>query len=164
VEPAAIAVGEAELLQPGSDLLFVGFGPIVMRALETAHALEADGWSVAVINARFAAPLDAGLILSHAQGKRLIITFEESVETCGFGSGVLEVINRAALADATLRGLPVQIVGLPAGSFVEHGPASELRRVLRLDAAGLEARVREVLAELGLEAPALPRVLQARSA
>jgi 1-deoxy-D-xylulose-5-phosphate synthase len=33
VEPRAIPVGQAEVLREGDDLLFVGFGPIVMRAL-----------------------------------------------------------------------------------------------------------------------------------
>ena len=41
VQPAAIPVGQAELLRDGHDILFVGFGPIVMRALAAADALEA---------------------------------------------------------------------------------------------------------------------------
>ena len=52
----------------GSDLLFVGFGPIVARALEAADTLTLDGWSVGVINARFARPLDRQLILDQARG------------------------------------------------------------------------------------------------
>ena len=39
----------------------------------------AEGWSVGVINARFAKPLDRQLILDQARGKRLVVTFEESV-------------------------------------------------------------------------------------
>ncbi len=37
------------------------------------------------INARFAKPLDRQLILDQARGKRLVVTFEESVVTGGFG-------------------------------------------------------------------------------
>ena len=58
--------------------------------------LAADGWSVGVINARFAKPLDRQLILDQARGKRLVVTFEESVVTGGFGSGVLEASRRRA--------------------------------------------------------------------
>ena len=45
VEPTPIAVGQAEVLREGDDVLFVGFGPIIMRAVEVADAL-ADGWLV----------------------------------------------------------------------------------------------------------------------
>ncbi|HEY7971045.1 MAG TPA: 1-deoxy-D-xylulose-5-phosphate synthase, partial [Candidatus Limnocylindrales bacterium] len=153
VEPAAIPVGTAELLQAGTDVLFVGFGPIVMRAVEAAAALATDGWSIGVINARFAKPLDTGLIFEHARGTSLVVTFEESVVTGGFGAGVLEAIEAARLTDASLRDVRVRILGIPGESFVDHGSVKDLRRVLRLDADGLAAQVRETLAELGL-APA----------
>jgi 1-deoxy-D-xylulose-5-phosphate synthase len=149
VEPAAIPVGRGELLRDGTDVLFIGFGPIVARALEAADALAAEGWSIAVINARFAKPLDRELILGVARGKRLVVTFEESVVTGGFGGGVLEAIEEARLTDATLRSVPVRILGIPGGAFVDHGSVADLRRVLRLDAAGLADQVRETLASIG---------------
>ena len=55
---APIPVGQGELLRDGEEILIVGFGPIVMRGLEVAERLAADGWSVGVVNARFAKPLD----------------------------------------------------------------------------------------------------------
>jgi 1-deoxy-D-xylulose-5-phosphate synthase len=141
------------VLRGGTDLLFVGFGPIVARALEAADLLAADGWSVAVVNARFAKPLDGELILDQARGKKLIVTFEESVVSGGFGSGVLEAVETARLGDETLRQVPVRIVGIPGERFVDHGSVADLRRVLRLDGPGLALQVRETLAELGLPAP-----------
>jgi 1-deoxy-D-xylulose-5-phosphate synthase len=153
VEPAAIPVGTAELLRAGTDVLFVGFGPIVMRAAEAAAALASDGWSIGVINARFAKPLDTGVIFEHARRARLVVTFEESVVTGGFGSGVLEAIEAARLTDPSLRDVRVRILGIPGEAFVDHGSVADLRRVLRLDADGLAAQVRETLTELGL-APA----------
>jgi 1-deoxy-D-xylulose-5-phosphate synthase len=152
--PEVLPVGKGELLCEGRDLLFVGFGPIVARALEAADALAADGWSVGVINARFAKPLDAELIVAQARGKRLVVTFEESVETGGFGAGVLETLEAARLSDPALRDVAVRIIGIPAGRFVDHGSVKDLRRVLRLDAAGLATLVRETLDTLGLALPA----------
>ena len=67
--------------------------------------LEARGWSVGVINARFAKPLDRQLILDQARGKQLVVTFEESVVTGGFGSGVLEAFEEARLADPAYRAI-----------------------------------------------------------
>jgi 1-deoxy-D-xylulose-5-phosphate synthase len=149
IEPAALPVGRGEVLREGSDVLFVGFGPIVARALAAADLLGADGWSIGVINARFAKPLDTELILGEARGKKLVATFEESVVTGGFGGGVLEAIEEARLTDPALREVPIRILGIPGGAFVDHGSVADLRRVLRLDAAGLAEQVGETLEQLG---------------
>jgi 1-deoxy-D-xylulose-5-phosphate synthase len=155
-EPELLPIGRGEVLREGSDVLFVGFGPIVARASEAADALARDGWSIGVINARFARPLDRDLILDQARGKKLVVTFEESVETGGFGSGILEAIEEARLTDDALRDVRVSIIGIPGGRFVDHGSVSDLRRMLRLDAAGLAAQVAETLASLGVAAPGAP--------
>jgi 1-deoxy-D-xylulose-5-phosphate synthase len=164
VEPTPIPVGQGEVLREGCDLLIVGFGPIVHRGLEVADLLAAEGWSVGLINARFAKPLDVDLILAHARGKKLVVTLEESVVTGGFGSGVVEAVNDAARADESLRGLFVKVVGLPADHFVDHGAVVDLRRTLRLDTDGITSQIHEALAELRLTAPGLGRHVEARSA
>ena len=76
----------------------------------------------------------------------MLVTFEESVVVGGFGSGVLELVEEARLADPAYRDIAVRILGIPGERFVDHGSVSDLRRVLRLDADGLAAQVRETLA------------------
>ena len=147
-EPVAVPVGQGEVLRQGSEIVFLGFGPIVARGMEAADALAADGWSVGVLNARFAKPLDRQLILDACRGARLVVTLEESVVTGGFGSGVLELLEEARLADPAYREVALRIVGIPGDRFVEHGSVADLRRLLRLDAAGIAAQVRETLAIL----------------
>jgi 1-deoxy-D-xylulose-5-phosphate synthase len=148
VEPAPIPVGRGEVLREGSDILLVGLGPIVMRGVAVAERLEADGWSVGVVNARFVKPLDRQLILDEARGKRLVVTLEESVVAGGFGSAVLEVLEEARLADPAYRDVILRPIGIPADRFVDHGSVRDLRRLIRLDEAGIEAQVREMLAVL----------------
>ena len=148
VEPGPVPIGRGEVLRRGSDLLFVGFGPIVARAVEVADALEAEGWSIGVINARFAKPLDRQLILDQARGRKLLVTFEESIVTGGFGSGVLELVEEARLTDTAYRDISIRIIGIPGDRFVDHGSVADLRRVLRLDAGGLTEQVREALAAM----------------
>jgi len=148
VEPTVLPIGVGETLREGRDLLFVGFGPIVSRALDAAAGLEADGWSVGVINARFAKPIDRQLILDAARGKQLVVTFEESVVTGGFGAAVLELLEEARLADPAYRDVAVKLVGIPGDRFVDHGSVADLRRVLRLDVPGLTEQVRETLVTL----------------
>ncbi len=148
VEPRVLPIGQGEVLREGYDVLVVGFGPIVARGVEAAEALAAEGWSVGVINARFAKPLDRQLILEEARGKRLVVTLEESVVTGGFGTAVLEAIEEARLADPAYRDLAVRIIGIPGDRFVDHGAVADLRRMLRLDASGIADQIRETLAAL----------------
>jgi 1-deoxy-D-xylulose-5-phosphate synthase len=152
--PEALPVGRGEVLREGRDLLFVTFGPITYRALEVADALDAQGWSVGVINARFVKPLDRQLILDQARGKQLVVTFEESVVTGGFGSAVLEAFEEARLTDPAYRGIPLRLIGIPADRFVDHGNVTDLRRLIRLDTPGLIDQVAEAIAQLGITAGA----------
>ncbi len=65
--------------------------------------------------------------------------------TGGFGSGVLELLEEARLADPAYRDIALRIVGLPGDRFVDHGSVTDLRRLLRIDADGIVAQVRETL-------------------
>jgi 1-deoxy-D-xylulose-5-phosphate synthase len=145
ITPSVLPIGRGEVLREGRDVLLVGFGPIVQRVLDAADALGGSGWSVGVINARFAKPLDRQLILDQARGRKLLVTFEESVASGGFGSAVLEAVEEARLTDPAFRDLAVRIVGIPGDRFVDHGSVADLRTLLRLDAAGLAEQVRETL-------------------
>ena len=151
-----LPVGIGEVLREGSEILIVGFGPIVERGREAADELEADGWSVGLINARFAKPLDGRLILEQAAGKKLIVTLEESVVTGGFGTGVLELLEEARVSEPAYRDMSLRIIGIPADKFVDHGSVDDLRRLLRLDAPGIAGQIRETLTQLGATPAAQP--------
>jgi 1-deoxy-D-xylulose-5-phosphate synthase len=142
-----VPIGRGEVLRTGSDLLLVGFGPIVQRLVAVADQLDADGLGATVINARWAKPLDEALIAEHAAGKRLVVTAEESAAMGGFGDGVLDALNRAGAR------APLHKVALVEG-FVHHGAVDDLRAQQRIDAAGILAQVREALATSAGHAPA----------
>jgi 1-deoxy-D-xylulose-5-phosphate synthase len=148
VEPRPIPIGQAELIRDGAEVLLIGFGPIVDRARQAAERLAAEGWSVGLINARWAKPLDRQLILEQARGKRLVVTLEESVAVGGFGSGVLELLEEARAVDPAFREVVLKIIGIPGDRFVEHGSVADLRRLLRLDVDGLAEQIRETLATI----------------
>ena len=147
-EPRPIPVGQAELLRDGRELLLIGFGPIVDRARQVAERLASEGWSVGLINARWAKPLDRQLILEQARGKRLVVTLEESVAIGGFGSGVLELLEEARAVDPAFREVVLKIIGIPGDHFVEHGSVADLRRLIRIDVDGIAEQVRETLATI----------------
>jgi 1-deoxy-D-xylulose-5-phosphate synthase len=152
-----LEVGRGEVLSRGSDLLLVGFGPIVQRLEAVAAELEsATGLTSTVVNARWAKPLDEALLAEHAAGKRLVVTAEESAAMGGFGDGVLDALNRADVR------VPLLKIALGEG-FVHHGAVDDLRRQQRIDTAGILSQVRGRLAELGiaLDAPPKPRKVSA---
>ena len=69
---------------------------------------------------------------------------------------MLELLEEARLADPAYREVALKIVGLPGERFIDHGSVADLRRLVRIDAPGIEAQVRETLAALGLTATAAP--------
>jgi 1-deoxy-D-xylulose-5-phosphate synthase len=155
VEPTPLEVGRGELLREGHDIVIVGLGPILARGMAVAEGLAAEGWSVGVIDARFARPIDRELIIEHARDARLVVTLEESVLPGGFGAAVLEV-----LADAGAVPLPLKRIGLPDGRFVDHGSVSDLRALVRVDEAGIREQIDEAIADRGLS-PARPATVEA---
>ncbi len=139
-DPQVIPLGRSERLKEGKNLL-LAFGSLVPAALEAALELEKEGFSLAVINARFAKPLDEEAILSYAQKGNAIITVEEGVVSGGFGSAVREFLDRERRFDVRFLA-----IGLPAEVY-PLGKADEIKKMLGLDTPGLAARIRRFLQE-----------------
>ena len=75
--PQPLHLGKAETLRPGKDVLLLAYGSMVYPAYEAAKLLEKDGVDAAVINARFAKPLDERAILDAARDAKLVLTLED---------------------------------------------------------------------------------------
>ncbi len=129
-----VPLGRSETLKEGRDLL-IAYGSMVYPALEAAKRLEAEGISLAVIDAKFALPLDEEAILKYADEGRTIVTAEEAVAVGGFGSGVRELLDRNGRF-----GVRFLSVGLPVEPYM-MGKQAEIRKLLRLDADGLTERI-----------------------
>ncbi len=137
-ELKVIPIGESELLRDGDDALIVAYGTLVHPALEAAAELSAEGISAAVLNARFAKPLDRDRILSLASRCRALLTVEEHSGMGGFGSAVLEALSAAGLA------VNSRCLAVP-DSVIEQGDTEEIRHRLRLDADGIVQAVRDLV-------------------
>jgi 1-deoxy-D-xylulose-5-phosphate synthase len=134
----AIPIGEAELLRDGSDAAIVAYGTLAHAAVEAAAELAADGVFCAVLNARFAKPLDEARILALARRVRALITVEEHASMGGFGSAVLELLAREGVM------LPVRTLAI-GDRLVEHGNPAKQRAAQGLDAPGMVKAVGELL-------------------
>jgi 1-deoxy-D-xylulose-5-phosphate synthase len=121
-QPAALPIGQAQVLRQGSNIMLWALGSMVQDALKLAERLEAEeNLSVGVVNARFVKPLDRTLLLSHAACIPLLVTLEDHVMVGGFGSAVAEVLQEANCPTA------VERIGWP-DKFVEHGTNVEVLR------------------------------------
>jgi 1-deoxy-D-xylulose-5-phosphate synthase len=120
-QPVALAIGVAEVLKDGSDVAIFALGNMVAEAEKLVKLLEREGQSVALINARFAKPLDAACVAKYGKRCGLLITMEDHVLAGGFGSAVLESLNAQEID------VPVVRVGWP-DEFIEHGKPDELRQ------------------------------------
>lgn len=139
--PKALPIGKGELLRDGTDVAIIAIGVPVWQAVKAAEQLSQEGLSTAVINARFAKPLDHELIVGVAKRVRYVITVEEGCKMGGFGSAVLE-----ALSDAGVTGVTTKILGLPDW-YIEQGPQDLLRERYGLTTEGIYRSVKELVSK-----------------
>jgi 1-deoxy-D-xylulose-5-phosphate synthase len=132
-----IPPGRSELIKDGRDLLFA-FGNMVAPALEAANALEKDGISLAVVNARFVKPLDKEMILRYARPGGTIVTVEEGILDGGAGSAVRELLDREGRFDIRFKA-----IGLPLESY-PLGKTEEIRAMVGLDLPGLTRQIKDL--------------------
>ena len=151
--PAVLPIGRAEVLREGAHAVIWALGTMVRDALALSDRLAAeDNLNVAVVNARFAKPLDRDLLLAHAAKYPLIVTMEDHALPGGFGSAVLETLQDAetenpATAPARVRARArVERIGWP-DTFIEHGDdIAALRAAHALSPDAIHARVRAAIA------------------
>jgi len=111
--PEELPIGRAVVLEEGSRVAMVGYGYGALVARDAAGIVsESLGVRPTVVNARFAKPIDAELLVDLANSHEVIVTIEDHSLQGGFGSAVLE-----ALATTRAR---VERVGIP-DRFIEHG-------------------------------------------
>ena len=134
----ALPIGEAELLRDGDDAVVVVLGTLAHEALEAAAELASSGISVAVLNARFAKPIDRERIVGLARRCRALVVVEEHSGMGGFGAAVLEALAEAGLL------VPTRLLAIP-DRLIEHGDPKELRRELGLDCEGIIGAVTALL-------------------
>ncbi|MCC7203231.1 MAG: 1-deoxy-D-xylulose-5-phosphate synthase [Nitrospirae bacterium] len=123
-----VEIGKGEIITDGSDVAIIALGNMVYPALDAARILKKNGIDAAVANARFAKPLDEEMILELANKCGYIVTVEDGTLAGGFGSAVMEALEKHGAAD-----IHVKRIGLP-DKFIEHGTIKELHQLYGLDA------------------------------
>jgi len=130
-----IPIGKGEIVRHGGDVAILAIGTTVAPALEAAQELAANGIEATVVNARFAKPLDAELIIDLTSDIKRLVTVEENALSGGFGNSVIDLLQQSGISD-----IRVKSIGIP-DEFVEQGSQARLRAKYSLDAEGIARQV-----------------------
>ncbi|HPU23324.1 MAG TPA: 1-deoxy-D-xylulose-5-phosphate synthase [Candidatus Kapabacteria bacterium] len=133
-----IPLGKSETLKDGENLAILAFGKMVSYSIKVAEMLEKVGISAAVVNARFAKPLDKDMLKDVLSRFEFIVTVEEGQKIGGFGSAVLEFANNIGIKPNIL------VLGIE-DKFIEHGTQEELLEEIGLEEKGIYKRIVDFL-------------------
>jgi 1-deoxy-D-xylulose-5-phosphate synthase len=152
-EGKAIEIGTGEILCEADSasasggagegvprVALIGYGSGVGKALAAAELLRGRELAVTVVDARFAKPIDAGLMAQLAAEHDLLVTVEEGVLAGGFGSAVWETLNDAGLTPRILR------VGLP-DEYITHGKPALLHEQVGFTGERIAERVAAAISD-----------------
>ena len=135
-----LEIGKGRIIREGSKVALLSFGGRLGECSRAAEELASYGLSTTVADARFAKPLDAGLIRTLAREHEVLITIEEGA-VGGFASHVLQLLADQGLLD---EGLKVRTMVLP-DIFLDHDTPAAMYARAGLDVKGIVAKVFETL-------------------
>lgn len=92
-----IPFGEARVCREGSDVTVVALSRMVLRALEAAERLAAEGISAEVIDPRTIVPLDIDAIVESVEKTGRLVIAHEGYTRCGFGAEIAAQVMERAL-------------------------------------------------------------------
>ncbi|MFH1751894.1 MAG: transketolase C-terminal domain-containing protein, partial [archaeon] len=124
-----LEIGKGEVIVEGTDLTIVAVGGMVKVAVDLSSKLKEKGIQAEVINARFVKPLDKELLLKSFKKTGKVLTMEDNVLAGGFGSAILELIEKENL----MKEVTVKSIGYP-DEFIEHGTIKQLHEDFGLTA------------------------------
>ena len=129
-----VEYGKGILLKTGSDITIIAAGSFLKNAIKAISSLEESGISCELINPRFIKPMDESLIRESLIKTGRAAILEDGITDGGFGSSVLEFINRAGIpAEVLLLGLPSQPI--------EHGERDLILKKYELDPDSVKDRI-----------------------
>lgn len=132
-----LEIGKGEIIREGKDLLIIGVGPILYDSIQAIEELKCNA---TIINARFVKPLDEELILKYARKIKKIVTLEEGTVNGGFGSAVLELLERECIDNK------IKIIGIP-DKFIEHGKPDIQKKLAGIDKESIKTAINEILSK-----------------
>ncbi|MGV3653570.1 MAG: alpha-ketoacid dehydrogenase subunit beta [Noviherbaspirillum sp.] len=132
-------LGQAHVLREGADVTILSWGSMLYRALEAAEALQAQGISAEVINARWITPFDWETLFASVRKTGHLMVVHEANVTAGFGAEIAARVHTELFG--RLRA-PVLRLGVPDCRIPA---APHLQEALIPDAGRIAAGCRQLL-------------------
>lgn len=133
-------LGRCRPLRHGDDATILCYGVTAAAGLAAAEILSELGIEAAVVNARFARPIDRKMVEEACRAGGPVIIVEDHSVAGGFGSAVLETIQELGLSAPRIARL-----GIPADRFIAHGARTGQLAECGIDASGIAAAVQQLL-------------------
>ncbi len=143
-----LPIGKGRVLREGGAVALLSYGTRLAECMAAADDLAARGLACTVADARFAKPLDTGLVEQLARHHSVLVTVEEG-SVGGFGSIVAQHLAWRGLLDGGLRFRPMVL----PDRYLDHDSPRKQYDEAGLNASGI---VGAVLAALGTGASSKP--------
>lgn len=97
-ENAAYEWGKAQVLQRGNDVVLIGCGPLLGKAIEAGRKLASQGVNATVINNPFINHVDLDTISAAVKTCGRVVTIEDHQVICGMGAQISHALSQAGIA------------------------------------------------------------------
>ena len=131
-EDYIIPLGVADVKREGTDVTIVAYSRGLLKAMQAAETLAADGISAEVVDLRCLKPLDLDTIIDSVKktGRAVVVT--EAYKTNAFSSELVTLINEAAFdwLDAPVERVCAADVPVPMADTLEDAAIPDAARIV----------------------------------
>ena len=96
-EAYTIPIGEARIMEEGSDVSLISYGPMIQTALEAIEIVKKEGTSVELIDLRTLSPLDSETIIKSVKKTGRVVIAHEAPKTLGMSAEIAALIAENCL-------------------------------------------------------------------
>lgn len=134
-----VPLGEARVVQEGSDVTVIAWGSMLHEVLQAAEQLGDEGIRLEILDLRTLSPMDVPAIIRSVEKTGRAVVVHEAARTCGLGAEIVAQINEKALLSLEA---PVERVT----GFDTVFPLPQLEKYYLPNSERIIAAVRRVLA------------------
>jgi len=131
---STIEIGKSQLLEEGSnDILFVGYGNGVNRAINVANTLEKE---VSILDLRFVKPLDKEMLKNLSNKHKTWFVFSDSIKMGGVASSIEEFFIEQNIKDIKITTFEFD------DTFLPHGKTADVEEFIGINDEHLVEKLR----------------------
>jgi len=116
-ETPKFELAKSHLIEEGEDLLFIGYGNGVGRAIESKKLMQ--NANPAILDLRFVKPLDEDMLKELAKDYKKWFVFSDSAYAGGVASAILEFLEKEKIEDILVESFEYPDIFIPHGSTAE---------------------------------------------